>query len=587
MRFLFSFAGDVTKLAILGLGASIIVCPKTNRQCVVFFCVAIGICIAQDFSEFGDEEDAARLTQQIEYLQANSLKINTAELSEILELPLMEEVWARAIVQLREKETIYSIDQIAYLWQNQPELTSWFQSILHFEKQKNDFISKVRSRWQIRDLLKEETPSMTHRATFSSEKWSGNLIWDTKDEALWDKSSFYLTGSFGGENRIILGDFQPRVGMGLLFWDAQFSEKTTDGKKPFKPLRSGIKTHRPTSEKVAARGLVLELERNNLSSQVFSSRKISGVQVFKEFSNKLRIGGYRTNFNKDSIEHAALGGYCGYSFAQIKITAEVGKIDSAFGKVIALCFSDDLLRGGIHFRKFDAKLTNPFSGILASRSRRENETGLYGTIYFRPISGFDHTVFVDIFQRLDPADETVKRGKDFSYRVRWKIGESRLNYRVRMRTQEILFDTETTFGLEAKSAQEEKKDAHYLEWKRIFLNTFRVKIRADYLCYILDETEKGFSGYCEIRQINGQKKWLVRWLRFATDSYNSRIYLYEYSVPGRFDVPSVYGNGWRINICGWHDISDLASVSAKISYQTTNENPDKKLDIIFQLDIGL
>ncbi len=546
----------------------------------------ITISVAQDFPEIDSEEDAAGLTQQIENLQATPLEINTARFSEITELPLMEESWARAIIQLREKETIASIDQIAHFWQNQPELTLWFGDILHFEKQKNNLDWRVRSRWQIRNLLEEETPAMTHRIRFSSEKWSGNLIWDTSDDALFDRSSFYLTGSLGGKNRIVFGDFQPRVGMGLLFWDIQFSEKTTGGKKPFKPLRSGIKTHRPISEKIAARGFALEFGQNGFSSQAYSSQKMSGIQMSKNLFNKTQVGGYRINFTQDSVKHSARGVFFGTSFAQFKITAEIGQIDSALAKSIALRFSDNLLSGGIHFRKFDAELTNPFGGILASRSRRENEKGFYGTIYFRPISGFNHTIFVDIFHRLDLTDETTKRGTDFSYRMRWKVGENQWIYRLRKRMQEIELTNTSDFEIETTTIQKEEKHSHYIEWKRVFFNAFRVKTRADYLRYILDETENGFSGYFEMRKMNGKKKWLVRLLRFATDSYNSRIYLYEYSVPGRFDVPSVHGNGWRMSACGWCDISDATSVSAKISYQTTREIPDKKLDIIFQLDIG-
>jgi hypothetical protein len=399
---------------------------------------------------------------------------------------------------------------------------------------------------------------------------------------------------------LALGDYTVNFGQGLIQWQSLAFGKSADILS-IKRQAPVLIPYRSAGEFYFNRGIGITLQKRKMGATVFASyKKISGNMVrdtIERFTSLLTSGYYRTSSeiaDRNKITLASFGGNLSYQTSSFKIGFNAvahhfsvplqkreepynlfainGKkvfnssidygytyknmhlfgeaaIDKNLHKAVvsgALISVDPKVDLSVLYRHIQKEYSSLFGNAFTENTTPVNEKGFYAGIAIRPVTEWQVNAYADFFQfpwiKYGVNAPTI--GYDYLIQLNYKPNKQSGMY-VRYKNKNKPVDRSGD-GIINYPQDEVKQDLR-VHLAQQLSPVFSISSRVELLWWNhpLKNGEQGFLSYVE-----GNAAWKkisanLRLQYFETDSYNSRIYVYESDVLYSFSIPAFYDKGFR------------------------------------------
>ncbi len=416
--------------------------------------------------------------------------------------------------------------------------------------------------------------------------------------------------------KIILGDFIYEFGQGLALWGPYSFSKSSDA------IGSVVRNGRLSTPYLSAdenqffRGGAVNIEYYNFSFSTFFSYHFLDASIDTNTNkiNSLIIDGYHRNTNeinrKDLVKETTFGSSLNYSiipdfrigflyyksrfdkeftvnsifdnensiyeFASLSYTAAIDQLFLAgefaynFTSVASInnaeLFIDKNLSLLFSFRNFPGNYYSPHGSSFGEKGTAQNEVGFYSGLSLKTNFG-NFNLYFDQFNYPLHSDSYLfsSNGNEFLLYYIYKFlpnTELRLRYRNEYKDQLEIIDNE--YGLSKRRTENLRGEILYKPSKNIWMKT-----RIEYVNLsptIETDKEDGFLISQDIKCTPFSKLLLYgRFTLFQTESYNSRLYVYENDLLGIMSNPALFGEGLRWYIMAKYSTNFGLDLSLKYS----------------------
>jgi hypothetical protein len=429
---------------------------------------------------------------------------------------------------------------------------------------------------------------------------------------------------------IAMGDFQAQFGQGLVLWSGLAFGKSADVMNIKKSGR-GLVPYTSVDENLFLRGGAISLAHENFQLDLFySTHKIDAnvkassdtlteediISAFEEdgyhrdsselarkhsitktlagghlqyATRKFSIGltGYSTEFSRSLLKtyspynqfdfsgskNTNAGVDYNYIFGNANFFGEVGRSDNGgMGYLNGILASlDQNVSVSILHRHYDKDYQALESNALAENSNVVNEDGLYFGILLRPARSFTLNAYYDLFKfpwlRFGVDGPTA--GKEYLAQLTYtptKTFEAYFKIKQQNKPKNITADTHPI------SNQNDVKQVNYrfhVSYK--VTSSISLANRVEFVTYQVGNNtpEKGFTVYQDInfQPFKSKFSFSARYALFDTDTYNTRVYVYESDVLYAYSIPSYYYRGNRFYITAHYRI--IRGIDMWLRYGTT------------------
>jgi hypothetical protein len=451
-------------------------------------------------------------------------------------------------------------------------------------------------------------------AGFLMEKDPGESRWN--DHAV----GFVSFQNKNGKNRAILGNFLVEAGQGLVLASPYPSLKGADPVAPLESRPLGEKGYLYASEGRAFRGVLFQRRLRLVHCTVFFSKtgmdgstnpdgsiksaactgyhrtasEMTRRNAFSETLAGLRVEtytrfaaagftGFMSRFSKpvfheetelyrfdfSGSENASAGCDWNAAWKNLNWSGEAALSRSGGTAFLSTLIVDSKPIGAVlSFRRYDPSYDNPHaSGFAACET--QNETGLYAGFTAKPFRHTKAGMYVDAFRRpwRTYSNPVPVRGEDLFLRIDRtfpRLFSVSARLRIRLAEKMAASDPGGTAALRERQDRQFRLDFRCKPFNGAESTTrFNwVRVRYPATADPAAVPEKGETGFlvCESLRIRPRRdvQAAVAGTVFGTDSYDSRVTLYENDLDGMFSLPMFYGRGVK-----WH-----AVVKWNISYRT-------------------
>ena len=211
-------------------------------------------------------------------------------------------------------------------------------------------------------------------------------------------------------------------------------------------------------------------------------------------------------------------------------------------------------------RFYSYRYTSLYGHGFGESSRTQNESGIYLGATWNPLAHLRLQGYAD-YARFPWARYGVSQSSeawDFLVQTTWQRGHWTLLLRHRSRLRQK--DNEKKTALIANDSHQERFSITYA------VNAWTLMTRLDLNHVASSHTDRGWllsqhATWTSPRiQLNGMAAL------FNTDSYQSRIYVYERQLQHEFYFPTYYGRGIRLGIHGRVELSSRLRLSTRLGY---------------------
>ena len=423
-------------------------------------------------------------------------------------------------------------------------------------------------------------------------------------------SGYFSLSNIGWIKKIVLGDFDAGFGQGLTFWSS-FSMGVSSDPLNVRRRAIGLTKHSSTSENAFLRGIGVTIQLKKIEVTGFGSFKkidanlgdtLNGEDL--NFTTIYENGLHRTSnevSNKDNLGEYIFGGNVIYKGKKAKfgITYSHVAVDGIYQKdstpyntfkpsiegrtnigfsfdayiknhivfseysIIPASREYGFIAGGIFklsalvnysflIRYFSEGYTSQYTSAFSEGTGSNNEKGLFSGISIYPLKKWNISAFVDIFSfpwlRYRASSPTT--GYNFLVQTTYQFTQ---NFKVELRCRSQLRELNYSSDLSrvAYTIPQRNHSARiqfeYSRDKQLVL-----KSRVDFSSFNTDSTKRevGFVlsqdiGYTFIKMPISIS---LRYSIFNTDSWNTRVYVYENDLLYSFSVPAYYSKGIRTYI---------------------------------------
>ena len=440
---------------------------------------------------------------------------------------------------------------------------------------------------------------------YKSENISFGLTIDKDAGELYlaDFYSSYLQFNYLNSN-IIIGDYVLRSGMGSTLWNSFGMRKGADVSSPVLQTESLLKGNTSTMDSYFFRGVAINKiwELNNLefhtsawyansprsgsvdtNSYIISSfyrdsyyrteteiekkNSLCETNIGSEISiknDRINIGAcaFHLNYDKEIVSESKQS-FRGKSGLLTNMFAKYHDSSKAFGIEIAKDAPGNMgYKAGAQFagrsfdysfayRSFARNFRSPFGYNFGESQSPANETGLFSGICWKGNDKLLINSYIDIYSSYGPTYFVPERVDGIDI-----FSEA-----------EYYYNSATKIKLRLKA--ERKKDSYTndpgdkiiyyntlarlrLELQKKFNRSLSFRCRFEYCRTDFNgnkNTENGYLAFTEFSFLPIRKlKLSGRFTYFSSDSYDSAIWLYEYSIPGNLYTVPLYGSGIRYNM---------------------------------------
>lgn len=399
---------------------------------------------------------------------------------------------------------------------------------------------------------------------------------------------------------LALGDYAVNLGQGLIQWQSLAFGKSSEVMS-IKRQAPVLVPYRSAGEFYFNRGIGITLQKKNVEVTAFASyKKISGNIIndtTERFSSLLTSGYYRTpseTADKNKIGLTSFGGNITYQISSFKIGLNAvahhfnipfkkadepynwyaisGKkvfnssidysytfrnmhlfgeaaVDKNFHRAFingALLSIDPKVDLSILYRSIQKQYQSLFGNAFTENTTPGNEKGVYTGIAIRPVQGWQLNVYADFFQFpwIKYLVNAPVHGYEYLVQLNYQPNKQFGTY-VRYRNKNKPADSSGN-GIIYYPQNQVKQNLRLHLGQQLSANlSISSRVELMWFNHQQKNKEQGFLSYVEAGY--GRKKLSanLRLQYFETNSYNSRIYVYESDVLYGFSVPAFYDKGFR------------------------------------------
>jgi hypothetical protein len=429
---------------------------------------------------------------------------------------------------------------------------------------------------------------------------------------------------------IALGDFQAQYGQGLVLWSGLAFGKSADVMNIKKSAR-GLVPYTSVDENLFMRGAGVSFAFKNCQLDFFGSthkidanvhasadtlteediisafeedgyhrdsselarkhtiRKTLAGSHFQYSTRKFSIGftEYSTEFSRNLVKdyqpynqfefsgdhNTNVGVDYNYVFGNANFFGEIGRSDNGgMGYLNGILASlDQNVSVSILHRHYDKDYQALESTALAENSKVANEDGLYVGILLKPARSFTLNAYMDQFKfpwlRFSVDGPTA--GKEYIAQLNYtpsKTFEAYFKIKQQNKPKNITADTHPITNLNDVKQVNYRFHVSYKVTSSISLAN-----RVEFVTYQTGSNtpEKGYAIYQDInfQPLKSKLSFSARYALFDTDTYNTRIYVYESDVLYAYSIPSYYYRGNRFYITAHYRI--MRGIDMWVRYGTT------------------
>ncbi|HWI92161.1 MAG TPA: helix-hairpin-helix domain-containing protein [Flavisolibacter sp.] len=449
-----------------------------------------------------------------------------------------------------------------------------------------------RYRYQYKDLI---------YFGLTGDKDAGEQFFKGAQSKGFDFYSFhFFARRLGIIKALALGDYTVNLGQGLIQWQSLAFGKSAEVMS-VKRQAPVLVPYRSAGEFYFNRGIGITLQKKNIEATVFSSyKKISGNIVndtSERFTSFQTSGYYRTPpeiADKNKIAVGSFGGNISYRASSLKVGfntvahkfdipfqkadepynlyAVSGKkifnssidysytfnnvhlfgeaaIDQNFNKACVngvLMSVDPKIDLSFLYRNIQKQYESLFGNALTENTTPVNEQGLYAGIAIRPIQSWQLNAYADFFQFpwIKYLVNAPTHGYDYLIQLNYQPNKQFGMY-VRYKNKNKPIDGSGNGVI--YYPQEQLKQNLRVHLSQQLSSNISIDSRVELMLFNHQQknNEQGFLSYVE-----GAYEWEkfsanLRLQYFETNSYNSRIYVYESDVLYSFSIPAFYDKGFR------------------------------------------
>ncbi|MBI1938111.1 MAG: helix-hairpin-helix domain-containing protein [Ignavibacteriales bacterium] len=438
---------------------------------------------------------------------------------------------------------------------------------------------------------------------------------DAGEKSLSDFYAFHLNiKEIGFAENFIAGDFVYEFGQGLAMWGPYSFSKGSDAIGTVTKNGRHSVPYLSADENQFFRGSAVKINFNNLSFSPFYSYRFldASIDTNTNMINSLSLDGYhRTNseiLKKDAVTEKVFGISAQYFFSgdskigllyynsrfnkKFEETYIGGKPVSNFELLSAaysVSFNKLFLSGefsydkksvssinnaeffieknlsfAFSFRNFPRNYFSLHGRSFGEKGTAQNETGFYAGCRFATEYGTIN-VYYDQFKFPVTSDSYLfpTKGREFLFYYTYKIfREAELRIRYKNKKKELVETINSELGTANRTSQNFRAEISYKADKNI-----NMKSRIEYVTLTPTpnlHAENGYLIFQEIKYTPAAKLNIyARLTFFSTDSYNSRLYVFENDLTGVMSNPALYGEGLR-----WYLLASYETkIGMKISFK--------------------
>ncbi len=546
---------------------------------------------------FENIEEDSQLDEIIEKIEFIRIELNRADVDDLTEIPFISRGDALKIVEYRDKiggfkrkEQVFDIPGIdervkALLYRNSYIQRERFDVRLRgrvlnkggFRNVKGDFINDFK----------------TYQLGFLAySNFSGGFVIekDYGERRIDELVNFYFDYKGGGIlRRFIVGNYILQFGQGILFWRPVRLGKGTDAISPVqRSVENYAERYISTDEVKPFLGAVAVTKFKNFDLTVFySSRKIpasfdsTGLVRYIDFSGinkgqkdilKRDVYGFFSVYGKRNF-------ITGVSFAYQKFDKDFasstsrpyggGKIYSSFmwdflfkrlnffgelatqsglnfSAVSGVVFDFENLKLAFQYRNLNPNFISVNGNTFGERyGEAWNEEGFYSSVKLK-LRRLYIWGYYDIFTFPVAKANDAKSGYDYRFELGISISRN-MNAKILIREKSVLKGIKVydDFGRGNWGERSERRKNFRVEVENKFQDVV-LRSRVEVLKMNFTDEETGFLIYqgVKMKVFNGLT-FYARIAHFRSDSYSSRIYVYEDDLDGVVSLIPLYGQGLR------------------------------------------
>lgn len=243
-----------------------------------------------------------------------------------------------------------------------------------------------------------------------------------------------------------------------------------------------------------------------------------------------------------------------YNYRSLTLYGEASKqFDAGSAFLQGLSFSPDpRLAIAMVYRNYQKNYLNNFNSAFGESSNSTNESGLYLGMVATPFNKITLSAYADMFRNgwLTYSVDAPSGGQEYSAQLVYNVsrrGDIILSYRNKINPVNYAVATD-----KMNHIGESKRNYYRLQFNYQALPWLKLQSRIEITKRQAPTTnnESGYLIYQGFQATPVKKNWNIsfRYSLFDTDSYDSRLYVFEQDVPYSFSVPAFSGQGSRFYI---------------------------------------
>lgn len=204
-------------------------------------------------------------------------------------------------------------------------------------------------------------------------------------------------------------------------------------------------------------------------------------------------------------------------------------------------------------RYFEKDFQNPMSNVFAESSIPANEKGLYLGLTAKPLNTITLTAYYDRFEFpwLKYQIDAPSYGNDYVVQLNYTPSK-KVDFYFRIRERNKFKNNPTIDAADLNYIVPVNQRNYRFNISYTILPSLKLRNRIELIDYKTDKdkTQKGYIVYQDIvfNKIGKPLSVTLRYALFQTDSYDSRLYMYENDVLGAYSIPSFYNKGSRFYV---------------------------------------
>jgi hypothetical protein len=560
-----------------------------------------------------DMEPDHPVDELIDLMENMRIDINNASIDELLSFPFLSVDVARKIISYRKKIGKFkNREQILKIPGIDPSIKSLLARYSHLP---HAYYIRVRSRIIFRNFKNineirsnfNRYSKMYQRIIAGYANFSGGILLerDYGETKLSDLVRFFIEyRSDGIIRRVIIGDYIPQVGQGIIYWRPVAFSK---GSEVIYPVRkyseSLISPYISTDEVKPLRGLSIISGHENFKLALFYSRTVLPVRL-DEMGNVRSVDFSGYGKGTETLGREVFGGAVALRISDLLIglSSSLNKFSRKFstefkmpfegGKFLTslnyswryrdlqvfgeLAFNDNFYISSINgfiinkrslklaflYRELSSGFASINGNAFGERfSEAWNESGFYSGLRLK-FWRFEIYSYFDIFKF--PVNRFTHSGTDYLLGVKFK--KSRFSLYVRFREKRVFGIVSSYDEFRRRILLESSKLRRNIRFE--FINSFSgvsFRSRVEVSRYVeISKLGRGFLIFQGVRiGIFDNLRAYVRVIFVDVDDYSARIYEYENDIDGVISLVPLYGRGIRWYVVLKYILGGVLSVQLK------------------------